>query len=302
MDEAAAGSPGEARPGLLRRAAAGAWHVPAGFVFLLRRPRLWPFAALPAALALVAVVAGATLGMLLMPRFEAALLPLPGRFPEWLALPAYLLLWVATIGAFAFLGLGVALALSAPLLEVLSRKVEARARGEAVDVSPGLVFEVTQSLKGAFYFLVAAPGLLLLGLIPLVGPLLSWMWGARAMALQMTDPALTRRGLTFAEKRRWHREWRVETQGFGLVGMLGLIVPLANLLLGPALVTGGTLLVLELEEAAGARPTPARAPQAAEAVAGAEADGPGAEAGEREAAGPGDPEAGAGGGATGATG
>jgi uncharacterized protein involved in cysteine biosynthesis len=35
--------------------------------------------------------------------------------------------------------------------------------------------------------------------------------------------------------------------------MLGLIVPLANLLLGPALVTGGTLLVLELEDAAGPR-------------------------------------------------
>jgi uncharacterized protein involved in cysteine biosynthesis len=69
----------------------------------------------------------------------------------------------------------------------------------------------------------------------------------------MTDPALSRRGMSFADKRRWHREWRAETQGFGLAGMLGLIVPLANLLLGPALVTGGTLLVLELEDAAGPR-------------------------------------------------
>ena len=85
------------------------------------------------------------------------------------------------------------------------------------------------------------------------------MWGARAVALQMTDPALTRRGMSFADKRRWHREWRVETQGFGLAGMIGLIVPLANLLLGPALVTGGTLLVLELEDATGPR---ARTPDA----------------------------------------
>jgi uncharacterized protein involved in cysteine biosynthesis len=72
--------------------------------------------------------------------------------------------------------------------------------------------------------------------------------------MQMTDPALTRRGMAFADKRRWHSRWRVETQGFGLLGMLGLVVPLANLLLGPALVTGGTLLVVELEEAAGSRP------------------------------------------------
>jgi lysyl-tRNA synthetase class II len=64
---------------------------------------------------------------------------------------------------------------------------------------------------------------------------------------------VSRRGMSFNDKRRWHREWRVETQGFGLAGMLGFIVPLANLLLGPALVTGGTLLVLELEDAAGPR-------------------------------------------------
>ena len=38
------------RPSLPLRAAAGAWHVPAGFGFILRRPGLWPFAALPAAL------------------------------------------------------------------------------------------------------------------------------------------------------------------------------------------------------------------------------------------------------------
>ena len=42
-----------------------------------------------------------------------------------------------------------------------------------------------------------------------------------------------------------HREWRVETLGFGIFGMLGLIVSFANLLIAPALVTAGTLLVLD---------------------------------------------------------
>jgi uncharacterized protein involved in cysteine biosynthesis len=251
--DSASSAPAEARPGLLRRAAAGAWHVPAGFAFLLRHPRLWPLAALPALVAMLLVSLGALAGLLLVPRVEAAIGPAPGRLPEWVALPISILLWIATLGAGAFLGLGIALALAAPLLDQLSRRVEARARGVAGDASPGLAFEVTQSLRGAVYFLIAAPGLFLLGFIPLVGPLLSLMWGARAVALQMTDPALSRRGMSFSDKRRWHREWRVETQGFGLAGMLGFIVPLANLLLGPALVTGGTLLVLELEDAAGPR-------------------------------------------------
>ena len=73
------------------------------------------------------------------------------------------------------------------------------------------------------------------------------MWGGRAVALQMTDPALTRRGMSLKERWRWHREWLAESQGFGLAGMVGLLVPFANLLLAPALVAGGTLLVLSLE-------------------------------------------------------
>jgi uncharacterized protein involved in cysteine biosynthesis len=64
----------------------------------------------------------------------------------------------------------------------------------------------------------------------------------------MTDPALTRRGATFRDKRAWHRRWLPESQGFGLAGMVGLLVPFANLLLAPALVAGATLLVVELED------------------------------------------------------
>jgi CysZ protein len=273
--DAPAASPAVARPGLLRRAAAGAWHVPAGFAFLARNPRLWPLSALPALAAMVCVGLGVMLGILLVPKVEAVVLPEPGRLPEWLALPLSVLLWVATVGAGGFLGLGIALLLAAPLLDQLSRRVEARVRGVAPDTSPGLVFEVVQSMRGAVYFLIAAPGVFLLGFVPLVGPFLSLMWGARAIALQMTDPSLSRRGMRFADKRRFHREWRAESQGFGLAGMVGFVVPLANLLLGPALVTGGTLLVLDLEDAGALAPQPAPAAGPAEASPDAAAGGAG---------------------------
>jgi hypothetical protein len=54
--------------------------------------------------------------------------------------------------------------------------------------------------------------------------------------------------------------------------MVGLLVPLANLLLGPALVAGGTLLVLDLEDVGVESPRP-------EPVSLAEAGEPGAESG-----------------------
>ena len=156
---------------------------------------------------------GAFAGLLLVPRVDATVGPTPGSLPEWLALPMSVLLGLATVGAFAFLGLGLALALAAPLLDQLSRRVEARARGRVLGASRGLRFEIVESLRGALYFLAAAPGVFLLGFVPVVGPLLSLLWGSRAVAFQMTDPALARRGLRFADKRRWHREWRVETLG-----------------------------------------------------------------------------------------
>jgi CysZ protein len=260
------------RPSLPVRAAAGAWHVLAGFGFLLKRPGLWAVAALPVLLAIVLVFLGLVAGVFAGERIESRLAPAPGSAPVWIELPVSLLLWTATLGSGAFLGLGVALALASPILDLLSRRVEERVRGRTVDRSRGLRWEAAQALRGSLYFLAAAPGVFLLGLLPFVGPLLSLAWGGRAVAFQMTDPALTRRGLSFREKRRWHREWRAESVGFGLAGMVGLLVPLANLLLGPALVAGGTLLVLDLEDVGVESPRP-------EPVSLAEAGEPGAESG-----------------------
>jgi CysZ protein len=249
-------------PGVLRRAAAGAWHVPAGFAFLARHPTLWPLAVLPAGLAIALLAAGAVAGVYLIPTVEASFAPGPGAWPEWLELPASLLLWTATIGAGAFLGLGVALLLVAPLLDRLSRRVEERARGGVVDSGGSLWADLWPALRAGLYFVVAAPLVFALGLIPLVGPLLSVMLGARALAMEMTDFALARHGATMKERVAWHRRWLPESQGFGLAGMLGLLVPFANVLVAPALVTGATLLVLDLEEVEGRPEGASRPPDA----------------------------------------
>ena len=176
-----------------------------------------------------------------------------------------LLLWTASLGSGVFLGLGIALVLASPILDQLSRQVEALARGRVGDSGKGLRWEAGQAVRGSLYFLAAAPGVFLLGLIPIVGPFLSVAWGGRAVAFQMTDPALSRRGLAFQAKREWHRAWRAESMGFGLAGMVGLLVPFANLLLGPALVAGGTLLVLDLEDVDADRPRPGEPEPGAEA-------------------------------------
>jgi CysZ protein len=237
-----------AAPGLVRRAAAGAWHVPGGFAFLARRPRSWPLALLPAILCVGLLAGGFVGGLYASPTVESALIRRLGSPPEWLGIPVALALWVATVGAGVLCGLAIALLLAAPVLDKLSRWVEAAARGQAPDAGAGLRWEVAQSARGALYFVSRMPAILLVGLVPLVGPVLSGLWAAHALAFQSTDAALARRGLDFAARRQWHRRYRAESLGLGFASLVCLVVPCAGFLLAPALVAGGTLLVLELTE------------------------------------------------------
>jgi uncharacterized protein involved in cysteine biosynthesis len=235
------------RPGALRRAGAGAWHVLAGFGFLIRRPSLWPLAALPALIAVVCLVGGVLLAVYSVGWIENAFLPAHGRLSA-ITFLLTITMYVGTIAAGLVLGLAVALLLSAPALEALSSRVDAMVRGGTVDRSKGWQWEMTQAFRGTLYFLVAAPGVFLLTLVPVIGPPLALLWGSYALAFQQTDAALARRGLNFADRRAWHRYWKLECMGFGLAGLVTLVVPLANFLVGPALAVGGTLLVLELED------------------------------------------------------
>lgn len=234
------------RPGLIRRAAAGAWHVPSGLWFLARRPSLWPTALLPTLVALACLVAGLVLGAFSVEWLEgrlAHLRPVSGALGFLLTLA----LWVGALSAGLALGLAAALLLAAPLLDRLSRLTERQARGSWADRSQGLRWEITESLRGSLYLLLRAPLIFLLGLVPIVGPILSLFWGAHALALQQTDLALTRRGFEFARRRAWHRRYRAESMGFGLASLLLLVIPLANLVIAPVLTVGATRLVMEIE-------------------------------------------------------
>ncbi len=229
----------------LRRLGAGAWQIPAAFHFLLKRPGLWPFVLLPATAVAALVVSGLFAGAWLAPDVQEAIAP--GERPLWIEGPAALGAWLVTPLLFGFVGFTAALALTAPLLDQLSREVERRERGRVDDTERGLGWDVTQSLRALAYFGLRAPGVLLLGLIPLVGPPLAVLWAGHAMAVNQTDGILARRGLDFEERRTWHRRLRLESLGFGLAAVWTLLVPIANLLLLPLLAIGATLLVLRAD-------------------------------------------------------
>jgi len=198
---------------------------------------------------------GFVLGLWVGPDLETAVLARLGPTPAWSGFVLSLGVRAVALMAGVLGGFGLALVLAAPLLERLSLDVEAALRGPVFHRESGLRFEVAQSMRSAGYFLLRTPAIILVGFVPFVGPALSALWAAHALAFQNTEPALGRRGLEFEKRRAWHRQHRAESLGLGFASLLCLLVPCAGFLLAPAMVTAGTLLVLDLPEADVSRPS-----------------------------------------------
>ena len=234
--------------GRLRRLTLGAWHLPKALAFLARRPRLWPWVVLPALAAAGLMALGFVFGLLVGPYLEAAVFDRSGPAPAWTGFVVSLGVRAVAVLTGVLGGLGLALVLAAPLLDRLSKDVEATSRGQVLNRESGLRWEVEQSIRGAGYFLLRMPGIVAVGFVPFVGPPISALWAAHALAFQNTEPALGRRGLAFEVRRAWHRRHRAESLGLGFASLACLLVPCAGFLLAPALITAGTLLVLELPD------------------------------------------------------
>ena len=120
------------------------------------------------------LVGGLFLAAWASPWIESRVAPEPLATPI-LQLARSFLIALAALSAGAALGFGAALILMAPILDRLSRRVEAKARGFLDDRGQGLAWEVAQSLRGALYFLAAAPGIFVLAFIPILGPILAFL-------------------------------------------------------------------------------------------------------------------------------
>jgi CysZ protein len=234
---------GGKKPGVFVRAAGGAFHVPAGLFFLVRRPGLWGYAAFPALFGTVCLMGGIVLGALLGSWVNTHLAPPKGSLPDWLDLMVEVLLLVNSVGVGLTLGASVAFLGSSPLLELLSEKVEHAQTGAT---GGDRRMAILQTLLNSTYLLLMVPVAWVLSLVPLLGPLLAMLVAAHALVSQETSGPLGRRGLDFKAQRRWQREWWAEGLGFGLASLAFLAIPIVDILLIPAIVVGGTRLVVEL--------------------------------------------------------
>lgn len=241
-----------------------------GVNFLRRERGLWGLASIPVLFATILVGFSASLfvvrldvihevGVSLLPALEAIhwwswIWIGPGKLLFWL------LAWIGVALAFAFALLAsllVANLLSAPFLDRLSQRVESLEMGDArsAPTSPtAVVGEALRSFSAEFqrlaffalvWIVLGLTGFVVPGAHLVTGPLLI-VATLLMLPLDYAGFALDRRGIPFRERRRWVRaNWPVML-GFGGAAFLACLVPGLNLMIMPALVTGGTLLVLRV--------------------------------------------------------
>lgn len=257
-----------ASPGALAAFEEGLRLLFDGAYFLRREHALWPLAIVPVFLSLVFVaIAGSLfLGNLaaiaawcnsFLPVIEAT------RWWSWLWVgPATFLSWIAgglaVVVVFAFAIVAALLAanlVGAPFLEQLSFRVETIARagdlGE-LDERPGVVESALRSLAAelarvGFLALVwvgsSLVGLIVPGAQIVTVPLLVIVT-IFFLPFAYAGHAFDRRGTPFRERLRFVFSRRPTMVGFGSVAFAACFVPGLNLVMMPALVTAGTLLVV----------------------------------------------------------
>ena len=235
---------------MTRNPVSGAAYLLQG-IRLIGRPGLRRFVVVPLLVNVVVFSAGIATGVAW---FEGFVTALQARVPGWLHWLDWILwpLFVLLLLAVVFYGFGlVANLIAAPFNSLLAEQTERLLTGRPPssqetlwrllkDLVPTLIDE----LKKILYAIVLAIPFLFLLFVPLVGPLLWFLYTAWIAAVQYSDYPLGNHGLKFKAMRRRLRERRLVSLGFGAaVAGMGM-VPLLNFIVMPAAVAGATALWL----------------------------------------------------------
>ena len=209
-----------------------------------------PFVFLPAAVSLCIIVGGLTLGFSYINDLSNYLISsLPGwmSFLEWILQPLLYLLGLL-VGAWSFGFL--ATIIGSPFLGDLALKVDNMPDPQIVWYKQ-IVPALGRELRKLRYHIPRLLLLLLLSVIPVINTLAPFLWvafGAWLMAVQFCDYTNENRQRPFEDTLVTLQANKGKALGFGACVTLAMAVPLANFLVAPIAVAGGTLLMKSIRE------------------------------------------------------
>ncbi len=222
-------------------------------ISLLTEPALRPFVIVPVLINIVVFTAAIWYAASrfgdLMARLEAAV-PDWLQWIDWLLWPVFVLaLLIIVFYGFSLL----ANLIASPFNGVLAEKAEQLITGQPVadevdfkrmlrQLPTTLLDEMRKLVYAALWML---PFLVLAFVVPVVGPLIWFLFTAWMLAVQYSDFPMGNHGLLFAEMRARLRRRRMLSLGFGSAAAGLTMIPIANFIAMPASVVGATVLWVE---------------------------------------------------------
>ncbi|SFN69824.1 EI24 domain-containing protein [Mycetocola miduiensis] len=243
-----------AKPGFFSGFGMGIRLLGRGFRLWVTSPRLMVIGAIPGLITLALFTVAVVLLALNLENVATILTPFANGWDETFRSGLRVLVAVALIAAevliLVYLFAAVTLMIGQPFFERIAERVENSLGGvpSAVDVPfwPSVVRGIGESLRVVAITIGVGLGLLLLGFIPVLGPICAAVIGAVTggwfLALELSTVTFERRGLRLDDRRRLLKAQRSTTLGFGVAVFLLFLVPLGAVVTMPAAVAGATLL------------------------------------------------------------
>lgn len=167
----------------------------------------------------------------------------------WLIWPIFLISFSA-IGFFTFTL--VANLIASPFYSQLSAKTVDLVSGRKNTVKEQAINKVViAEIKRAGYLLSRMLPLLILFIIPginLIAPFLWMLFGAWGMGLEFTAYPFENKGILFKQQKEIAKSRRIGVISFGGCVIVGLSIPVFNLIVAPAAVIGATIYLHGLSE------------------------------------------------------
>ncbi|MDO9049352.1 MAG: sulfate transporter CysZ [Methylobacter sp.] len=223
-----------------------------GFLFkglnLLTSPELRKFIIIPILINVVLYSAALTLGYFYISDLIDQFIPGWLQWLSWVLWPLFFISFFIA-GFFTFTVL--ANMLAAPFYGKLSAKTLAMISGQAfANAEQPLPKVLIAEAKRIGYLTTRALPLLILSIIPGINVLAPFLWalfGAWGMALEYLAYPLENQGVLFSEQKKLVKSVRLGALSFGGLAVLGLTIPVLNIIVAPAAVIGATLYFNEIK-------------------------------------------------------
>lgn len=215
---------------------------------LLSSPELRKFVIIPMLINIVLYSAALTLGYFYIADLIDQFIP---NWLHWLSWILWPLIFISFFIVIFFTFTVMANLLAAPFYGKLSAKTMAMVSDKAFATAEQPLIKVLfAESKRMVYLLTRALPLLLLSIMPGINVLAPFLWalfGAWGMALEYLAYPLENQGVLFAEQKELVKSVKLGALSFGGLAVLGLTIPVLNVIIAPAAVIGATLYFNEIK-------------------------------------------------------